>query len=231
MFQRVGGTNFRFVWKFWGGARSSAGAKIEAPRARGGGVRGGGLPLPAGVEVWGGAVPPPRKIFVTYSRKGAFWWIPDAFCRTTFEVVICCAVHTMLQGYATDSVSSSQTNCSSWGPLAPDKHCPRLSPFCSLHPLRSLSLTLLLLPRQLKLTRCSYAAASSHQTFHAYDTFENRSFERLLTPVIVYLQCMLRDSHCYFSAMRLKSGATVPPTPKSGGTCTSRPPESYVYVV
>jgi len=32
-----------------------------------------------------------RKFFVTYSRKGAFWWIPDAFWRTNSEVVVCCA--------------------------------------------------------------------------------------------------------------------------------------------
>ena len=35
--------------------------------------------------------------------------------------------------------------------------------------------------------------------------------------VIVYLQCMFRDSHFYFSAMRLKSGGYGTPTPKSGG--------------
>jgi len=59
--------------------------------------------------------------------------------------------------------------------------------------------------------------------------FENRRFERLLKPVkaaIVYLQCMFRDSHCSFSSMRLKSGGTVPSTPKSG---VRVPPESYAY--
>jgi len=47
------------------------------------------------------------------------------------------------------------------------------------------------------------------QSFHRYDAFENRRFERLLKPVkaaIVYLQCIFRDSHCCFSSMRLKSG-------------------------
>ena len=38
----------------------------------------------------------------------------------------------MLQGYATDSVSFSLTNCSSLGPLAHDKLRPRLTPFYSL---------------------------------------------------------------------------------------------------
>jgi len=40
---------------------------------------------------------------------------------------------------------------------------------------------------------------------------------------------MFRDSHCYFSAMRLKSGGTVPPLQKVGGTRTPVPPESYAY--
>ena len=59
---------------------------------------------------------------------------------------------------------------------------------------------------------------------------ENRSFERLLKPVVVYLQCMLRDSHCYFSVMRVKSGGTVPPLQKVGGVPPyPPPPESYAY--
>ena len=65
-------------------------------------------------------------------------------------------VHRMLQGCATDSVSLSPTNCSSWGPLAPDKLRPRLSPFYSHAGLPSLSFSYLA-----KLSRCSYAAASS----------------------------------------------------------------------
>jgi len=70
------------------------------------------------------------------------------------------------------------------------------------------------------------------QPFHrrACDTFENRSFERLLKPDILYFQCMLRDSHCYFSAVRLKSGGMVPPTPKKWGIRVPPvPPESYAY--
>jgi len=70
------------------------------------------------------------------------------------------------------------------------------------------------------------------QPFHRYDTFENRRFERLLKPVkaaTVYLQCMFRDSHCYFSSMRLKSGGYGTPTSKSGGTRTPHTPESYAY--
>ena len=36
-------------------------------------------PRGVGCREGGGAVPLPRKFFITYSRKGAFWWIPDAF--------------------------------------------------------------------------------------------------------------------------------------------------------
>ena len=67
---------------------------------------------------------------------------------------------------------------------------------------------------------CNVHFGPTPEPFHKYDTFENGRFERLLKPVIVYLQCMLRDSHCYFSAMRLKSGGTVRRAPKSGGTRT-----------
>jgi len=47
---------------------------------------------------------------------------------------------------------------------------------------------------------------------------------------------MYVKGHCYFSAMRLKSGGTVgtvlPPTPISvGGTRTSIPSESYAYAL
>ena len=58
------------------------------------------------------------------------------------------------------------------------------------------------------------------QPFHRYDTFENRRFERLLKPVkaaIVYLQCMFRDSHCYFSSMRPKSGGYGTPHSRKWG--------------
>jgi len=122
------------------------------------------------------------------------------------------------------------------GGLAPDKLRPSLPPRYPppflLHSFSFLA----------KLTRCSYAAAvhcnvhygpTITQPFHRYDTFENRRFERLLKPVkaaIVYLQCMFRDSHCYFSSMRLKSGGYGTPTPKSGGYAyPPYPPESYAY--
>ena len=139
------------------------------------------------------------------------------------------AVHRMLQGCATNYFSFSLTGCGSFmgmgglAPLAPDKLRPSLPPrFPPPFLFHSFSFLA-------KLTRCSYAAAvhcnvyygpTITQPFHRYDTFENRRFERLLKPVkaaIVYLQCIFRDSHCYFSSMRLKSGGTVPPTPKSGG--------------
>ena len=70
---------------------------------------------------------------------------------------------------------------------------------------------------------CKVHYGPTPQPFYRYDTFENRRFERLLKPVkaaIVYLQCIFRDSHCYFSSMRLKSGGTVPPLQKMGGTRT-----------
>ena len=37
--------------------------------AEGGRVRGGGVPLPTGGELWGGAVPPPQTIFRFLSSK------------------------------------------------------------------------------------------------------------------------------------------------------------------
>ena len=59
-----------------------------------------------------------------------------------------------------------------------------------------------------------------------------KSFERLLKTIIGYLQCMLRDNHCYFSAMRLKNGGTVHLTPKSGGTRTPvTPPPKVTHMV
>jgi len=51
---------------------------------------------------------------------------------------------------------------------------------------------------KLRPVQCNLHYGPTPQLFHKYDTFENRSFEQLLKPVIVYLQCMLRDSHCYF---------------------------------
>ena len=63
---KSGGTNFRFVQKL-GGVDQASGAEGAE-----------------GVECGEG-------IFITYCRKGAFWWIPDAFWRANFEVVVCCA--------------------------------------------------------------------------------------------------------------------------------------------
>jgi len=65
------------------------------------------------------------------------------------------------------------------------------------------------------------------QPFHRCDTFENRRFERLLKPVkaaIVYLQCIFRDSHCYFSSMPLKSGVYGTPHSKKWGYAYPRTP-------
>ena len=79
-----------------------------------------------------------------------------------FDILIltlCFAVHRMLQGCVTDSVSSP-TCCSSCGGLAPDKLCPCLCPFSST---RFPSPPILFLPFSFltKLTRCSYTAACS----------------------------------------------------------------------
>ena len=53
---KSGGTNFRFVWKFWGGARSRS-------RRRGGRVRGGVSPSLLREGSGYGAVPPLQKYF------------------------------------------------------------------------------------------------------------------------------------------------------------------------
>jgi len=79
----------------------------------------------------------------------------------------------------------------------------------------------------LRPVHCDVHYGPTPQPFHtykAYDTFENRSFERLLKPVIVYLQCMLRDIHCYFYALRLKSGGIRYPHSKKWGYAYSRTP-------
>jgi len=55
------------------GARSSA--KIEAPRGWGAGRR----KEVVSPSLEGVSPSLPGKFFITYSRKGAFWWIPDAF--------------------------------------------------------------------------------------------------------------------------------------------------------
>jgi len=147
------------------------------------------------------------------------------------------AVHRMLQGCATNYmyISFSLTSCGSFmgmgglAPLVPHKLRPSLPPRFPPHFLvHSFSFLA-------KLTRCSYAAAvhcnvhygpTITQPFHRYDTFENRGFKRLSKPVkaaIVYLQCMFRDSHCYFFFHAPeKWGVRYPPpphtpTPKSGG--------------
>ena len=140
------------------------------------------------------------------------------------------AVHRMLQGCATNYVSFSLTGCISFmgmgclAPLAPDKLRPSL-PHVSHLPFSSIPFpsspnwrgVLTLWP-----IHCNvHYGPTITQPFHRYDTFENRRFERLLKPVkaaIMYLQCIFRDSHCYFSSMRLKSGGYGTPTPKSGGT-------------
>ena len=77
-FTKAGGTIF-----FWGGVDRTRHRKRRENRVQTLHT-GRGKPLPAG----GGS----RKgeFFITYSRKSAFWWIPDAFLRTTFEVVVCC---------------------------------------------------------------------------------------------------------------------------------------------
>jgi len=46
----------------------------------------------SGDGVVDGAVPLPENFFfIAYSRNSAIWWTPDAFWRTYFEVMICCA--------------------------------------------------------------------------------------------------------------------------------------------
>jgi len=57
LLQKVGSTNFRIVWKF--GARSSAGARIDAPREC---VAGG---------VWGDGGAPSPEIFSLLTLKKA----------------------------------------------------------------------------------------------------------------------------------------------------------------
>ena len=41
----------------------------------------------SGDGVVDGAVPLPRKFFITYSRNSAVWWTPDAFWRTNYRAM------------------------------------------------------------------------------------------------------------------------------------------------
>ena len=88
--------------------------------------------------------PLPRKFFITYSRKGAFWWIPDVLILKLWF-----AVQRMLQGCATDSVSSSPSGCSCLSSPSPRQTLPMSAPFLFPTLLPSLSFPFLLLPRQI----------------------------------------------------------------------------------
>jgi len=144
------------------------------------------------------------------------------------------------------------SGCSSWGlisPLAPDK--PRLclplysSPRFLSPPFLFFSFSFLA-----KLTRClAYTLRHVHCSVQPGSVHLSRSiayvryvwklkFRTIVESCYsVYLQCIPRDSHCYFSAICLKSWGTVPPLQKVGstyvypGTYTPvRYPESYAYV-
>jgi len=145
LFQKVGSTNFRFAWKF-GGINRAPKARIEAPKA----LRG------VGCQVGRGA-PSPEKFSLLTLEKAHFGGYLMHF--DILILTLCFAVHRMLQGCVTDSVSSP-TCCSSCGGLAPDKLCPCLCPFSST---RFPSPPILFLPFSFltKLTRCSYTAACS----------------------------------------------------------------------
>jgi len=136
------------------------------------------------------------------------------------------AVHRMLQGCATNSVSFSPTGCSSWGlsPIASDKLRPCLPPFSCT---RFYFPTFLFISFSFlsKLTSCSCAAAYSQCALWAYtsavlcrpmyDTFENRSFERLFKACYsvssVYVE---GQSLLFFCLAPEKWGIRYPPIPK-----------------
>ena len=124
------------------------------------------------------------------------------------------------------SIFLGQTAVHEWRGEEADKLRPCLSHFCSpCFP--SLSLSLLFSPSSpnwrgvytLRLFTVMFIMGIQYTSAVPYVWYVWKSkFEWLLKPVIVYLQCMLRDSRCYFSAMRWKVGGTVYVTPisKSG---------------
>ena len=83
-----------------------------------------------------------------------------------------------------------------------------------------LSLPFLPHPRQLKLTRCLkvFISCCLFTVMCTMGLHLSRSIrlkiellnDCYIKPVIVYLQCMLRDSQCYFSALPPKSGIRYP---------------------
>jgi len=230
LFQKVG-YQFRFVEEV---DRAPKARESRRWRRRRGGVRGGVSPgFPPPRRGWGlrRGLCPRGKFFISYSRKGAFWWIPDAFWRTNFEVVVCCA-----QDVARLCDRFSPIGCSSWGlsspiPLSPDRLPPCLSPFSS-HPSPSIPFSSFSSPSspnwrgvhtlRMFTVHCNAHYGPTPQPFHTCMWYVWKS--KFRTTVKAYLQCMLRDSYCYFSAMCLISGGTVTPTPKSGGTRTLRTP-------
>ena len=75
LFQKAGVPIFVSFGSFGEGLdRAPKARESRRRRRRGDGMRGGGFPSLPGEESGEGA-----KFFVTYSRKGEFWWIPDAF--------------------------------------------------------------------------------------------------------------------------------------------------------
>jgi len=143
-----------------------------------------------------GSVPPPKKKILLLTLEKAHF----GGYLTHSDVLILklwFAVHRMLHGCATDSVNFSPTGCSSWGlaPLSPERFRPCLSPFSS-HASPSAPFLFPFISFLAKLTlrmfsvHCNVHYGPTPHLHHirACDTFENRSFERLLKPVIVYRQ-------------------------------------------
>ena len=143
-FPKSGGTNFCFVLKFVERLdRAPKEQESRRRRRRGGRMRGRGFLSLPGRGLWRGVCRLPRKFVITL-EKAHFDGYPIhsgvLILKSWF------AVHRMLQGCETDSVTSSPTGCSSleWGlvpyslknsaqvcPLSPPHASPPL-PFSSV---------------------------------------------------------------------------------------------------